>query len=67
MNPELPRMTAAMYTDGIPLGATEAESAYTKIDEAYSEDYPLNLEAGAAFWHMCDLIWVMIFPTLYLM
>ena len=40
---------------------------YTKIDEAYSEDYPLNLEAGAAFWHMCDLIWVMIFPTLYLM
>lgn len=28
-----------------------------------------NLEyfdAGAAFWHMCDLIWLMIFPMLYL-
>lgn len=25
-----------------------------------------NLEAAAAFWHMCDLIWLMIFPVLYL-
>ena len=26
----------------------------------------LNVEAGAAFWHMCDLIWLIIFPVLYL-
>ncbi len=26
----------------------------------------LNLEAGAAFWHMVDLIWLMLFPMLYL-
>ncbi len=26
------------------------------------EDY----EASAAFWHMCDLIWLLLFPTLYL-
>lgn len=25
-----------------------------------------DLESGAAFWHMCDLIWLMLFPTLYL-
>lgn len=25
-----------------------------------------NVEAGAAFWHMCDLIWLILFPTLYL-
>jgi nitric oxide reductase NorE protein len=25
-----------------------------------------DLEAGAAFWHLCDLIWLLIFPTLYL-
>lgn len=25
-----------------------------------------NLEASAAFWHMCDLIWVVLFPVLYL-
>ncbi len=29
-----------------------------------SED---NLETGTAFWHMVDLIWVMIFPVFYLM
>lgn len=27
----------------------------------------VDLEAGAAFWHMCDLIWLMIFPVIYLM
>lgn len=26
------------------------------------EDY----EAGAAFWHMCDLIWLILFPAIYL-
>ncbi len=25
-----------------------------------------DIEAGAAFWHMCDLIWLLLFPTLYL-
>ncbi len=25
-----------------------------------------NLETGAAFWHMVDLIWIILFPTLYL-
>ncbi len=27
-----------------------------------TEDY----EAGAAFWHMCDLIWLLLFPIVYL-
>ena len=25
-----------------------------------------NLRTGSAFWHMCDLIWVLLFPILYL-
>jgi nitric oxide reductase NorE protein len=25
-----------------------------------------NLKTGSAFWHMCDLIWVVLFPILYL-
>ncbi|MCC5918076.1 MAG: cytochrome c oxidase subunit 3 [Cryomorphaceae bacterium] len=25
-----------------------------------------SVEAGAAFWHMCDLIWLLLFPALYL-
>lgn len=27
-----------------------------------TEDY----EAGGVFWHMCDLIWLLLFPALYL-
>jgi len=26
----------------------------------------LDVEAGASFWHMCDLIWLLLFPVLYL-
>ncbi|OEJ63781.1 cytochrome c oxidase subunit 3 family protein [Magnetovibrio blakemorei] len=25
-----------------------------------------NLETGAAFWHMVDLIWVLVYPVIYL-
>lgn len=25
-----------------------------------------DLEAGGIFWHMCDLIWLLLFPALYL-
>lgn len=26
-----------------------------------------DIEAGAAFWHMCDLIWLLLFPIFYLL
>jgi nitric oxide reductase NorE protein len=26
-----------------------------------------DLEAGASFWHLCDLIWLLLFPILYLL
>ncbi|MBL0956005.1 MAG: cytochrome c oxidase subunit 3 [Leptospira sp.] len=26
----------------------------------------VNLEAGGIFWHMCDLIWLILYPALYL-
>ena len=25
-----------------------------------------NIESSAAFWHMCDLIWILLFPVIYL-
>jgi nitric oxide reductase NorE protein len=25
-----------------------------------------NVEASATFWHMCDIIWLLLFPVLYL-
>lgn len=27
----------------------------------------LDIETGAAFWHMCDIIWLLLFPVLYLL
>lgn len=27
---------------------------------------PANIETGAAFWHMVDLIWLLVFPVIYL-
>lgn len=28
---------------------------------------PEDLEAGGVFWHMCDLVWLLLFPALYLL
>ncbi len=28
---------------------------------------PREVEAGAAFWHMVDLVWVLVFPVIYLL
>ncbi len=33
----------------------------------YSESNHEDVETGAVFWHMCDLIWLMLFPILYLL
>ncbi|RKF13508.1 cytochrome c oxidase subunit 3 family protein [Roseovarius spongiae] len=30
-------------------------------------DSPENIETGAAFWHMVDLVWVLLFPVVYLL
>ncbi|MCE8536889.1 cytochrome c oxidase subunit 3 [Ruegeria pomeroyi] len=29
-------------------------------------DAPRNIEAGAQFWHMVDLVWVLLYPVVYL-
>ncbi|MEP2531550.1 cytochrome c oxidase subunit 3 [Shimia sp.] len=30
-------------------------------------DDPNNIEASAQFWHMVDLVWVLLFPVIYLL
>ena len=34
----------------------------TKYDASYLD----NMLATAVFWHMCDLIWILLYPILYL-
>jgi len=33
----------------------------------YTPEEHLDVESGAIFWHMCDLIWLLIFPVIYLL
>jgi nitric oxide reductase NorE protein len=33
----------------------------------YCKDNILDVESGGAFWHMCDIIWLLIFPVIYLL
>ncbi|QGY00350.1 cytochrome c oxidase subunit 3 family protein [Roseovarius faecimaris] len=33
--------------------------AYTRV--------PAHIQTGAAFWHMVDLVWVLLFPVVYLL
>ncbi len=31
------------------------------------KDTPKNIEVSGAFWHMVDLVWVLLFPVVYLL
>lgn len=33
---------------------------YTQLDH-------FDVESGAAFWHMCDLVWLTLYPAIYLL
>ncbi len=33
----------------------------------YNSKKMFDVEASATYWHMCDLIWILIFPILYLL
>ncbi len=40
---------------------------YIRIKKGYyTKNNFLDVETSASFWHMCDLIWMLLFPTLYL-
>ncbi len=39
---------------------------YFGINRKESKTSLEDVEAGAAFWHMCDLIWLLLFPIVYL-
>ena len=33
----------------------------------YGPDESQGLESGAAYWHMVDIVWMILFPLVYLM
>ena len=41
-------------------------SVYFGINKENGDTKLEDVEASVAFWHMCDLIWIILFPMLYL-
>jgi len=48
------------------VGLVILASVYFGIKKEKSNTKIEDVEASAAFWHMCDLIWLLLFPIIYL-
>lgn len=44
-----------------------AANAYKTRAGDYSSDNMKGLETGASYWHMVDLVWIILFPLIYVM
>ncbi len=44
-----------------------AANAYKTRAGDYSADNMNGLETGASYWHMVDLVWIILFPLIYVM
>jgi nitric oxide reductase NorE protein len=50
------------------VGAVLLLFMYFKVKNGfYNAENMLDVESSAAFWHMCDLIWLFLFPVIYLL
>jgi nitric oxide reductase NorE protein len=49
------------------VGIVILASIYVSLSKKNSDINMEDFEAGAAFWHLCDLIWLLLFPVIYLL
>lgn len=49
------------------VGLVILTSIYFGVKNENSDTTIEDVEASAAFWHMCDLIWLLLFPVIYLL
>ena len=59
-------MLTLFHLAHVLFGLVILTSFYFKLNKHSSELAMEDFEAGSTFWHMCDLIWLLIFPILYL-
>ena len=48
------------------VGLVILSSTYSSLNKKNNDTLIEDSEASAAFWHMCDLIWLLLFPIIYL-
>lgn len=60
-------MLTLFHVIHVLVGLVILASVYYGIKKENSSTKIEDVEASGAFWHMCDLIWMMLFPVIYLL
>jgi nitric oxide reductase NorE protein len=60
-------MLTLFHVIHVLVGLVILASVYFGIRKENSTTTIDDVEASAAFWHMCDLIWILLFPIIYLL
>lgn len=60
-------MLTLFHVVHVVVGLVILASVYFGIKKKNSTTKIEDVEASAAFWHMCDLIWIILFPVIYLL
>ena len=60
-------MLTLFHVIHVLVGLVILASVYFGIRKENSNTKIEDIEASGAFWHMCDLIWMMLFPVIYLL
>lgn len=60
-------MLTLFHVIHVIVGLVILVSIYLGVNKKQSTTKIEDVEASAAFWHMCDLIWIMLFPVIYLL
>tara|TARA_R110000868_G_scaffold3024_12_gene20369 strand:+ start:1660 stop:2241 length:582 start_codon:yes stop_codon:yes gene_type:complete len=60
-------MLTLFHVIHVLVGLVILTSVYFGIKKENSSTTIEDVEASAAFWHMCDLIWILLFPVIYLL
>lgn len=60
-------MLTLFHVIHVLVGLVILMSVHRGINKNNSETSLEDVEASAAFWHMCDLIWLLLFPVIYLL
>ncbi len=59
-------MLTLFHVIHVLVGLVILGSVYFGISKKRSTTLIEDVEASATFWHMCDLIWILLFPVIYL-
>ncbi|WP_347924260.1 cytochrome c oxidase subunit 3 [Pontimicrobium sp. SW4] len=60
-------MLTLFHVVHVIVGLVILGSVYLGLSKVNSTTKLEDVEASAAFWHMCDLIWLLLFPIIYLL